>query len=935
MKRKRDQRFTNEEDEKSCMSALAESCRAQGFGKVSEETSDVTRLKSAFELCTCYRTTGCVLAWMVIRGSRHPDDDAKAWEFIDSWSNFFAKHKSAPLRQRGAIFPLRLGDLDELVEVFKRVALAEIADAAFVVLQWARKAWVYVAASALNRMTGLGTRLASGPWSKAEKRAFDSMASAVERRFGDDPSLPPLDESAWQKDMSSRSVGYNGEEISICQQLTLEQVMPGLPPSEHGGCIDALDWVGHRTKQFLLNPKWLLKSDKDVTLPKLPGKIHLVEHDREALAFELVKRNVCDWIPLDSVHSVQGCRILNGLFGVVKPSSLEDGRPILRLIMNLVGTNSCMQQMEGGTTSLPGITHWMSIVLDGDQQIRIHQSDMCSVFYLFRLPPVWKRYLSFNLTIDGERINRTKGCTYCLACCVIPMGWLNSVSIMQELSENLLLRGGMPADKQVARGHTLPRWMNDLIADSRTSGCSWWHIYLDNYAGGERVEHSTFSHDANQCHWNAEDIWADAGVVSATKKRVVGALKSTELGAEIDGERKMIGLGGERLLKLIQGTLWLIAQPRLNRKQVQIMAGRWVFALQFRRPAMSFLQKTWKFVGQSLRLGEDMRKEIKAEFLSLIFVSSLLHCNLGASIPSHIICTDASERGGSIEVAHELIMEGADFLQAVNKKTTAKADESCPILIISLFNGIGGAFRAYDIAGITPMARIAVDLDEAANRITSRRWPGTLIINDVRLVDRTMVKSWSLKFLNIAEIHVWAGWPCVDLSSVKANRMNLAGPQSSLFWEIPRIRDLLEEEFGPIVVIRHVLENVASMDESAAQEISQYMGTSPYQLDSSDAVPMRRPRFVWTSESIESAFPDLTFKTEKYWTRVQAMATYPSTEQWLTPGYRWEGEHRGAIFPTCLKSIPRDKPPPQPAGLSRCSTATKERWQSDNFRVWV
>ena len=69
----------------------------------------------------------------------------------------------------------------------------------------------------------------------------------------------------------------------------------------------------------------------------MPGKIHIREGDQMRIADELVRRNVCDWIPLKSVFSVRGTKVLNGRFGVAKPTSLQDGRPILRFIMNFDG----------------------------------------------------------------------------------------------------------------------------------------------------------------------------------------------------------------------------------------------------------------------------------------------------------------------------------------------------------------------------------------------------------------------------------------------------------------------------------------------------------------------------------------------------------------------------------------------------------------------
>lgn len=132
---------------------------------------------------------------------------------------------------------------------------------------------------------------------------------------------------------------------------------------------------------------------------------------------------------------------------------------------------------------------------------------------------------------------------------------------------------------------------------------------------------------------------------------------------------------------------------------------------------------------------------------------------------------------------------------------------------------------------------IAVDIDDAANRVTARRWPGTVFVKDIRSISREMVQGgWSLKCLDVIEIHLCGGWPCVDLSRIKAGRLNLEGPQSSLFWEIQRVLMLLREVFGSQIVARYVLENVASMDESAAEQISSEIGSVPYTLDCADAV---------------------------------------------------------------------------------------------------
>ena len=909
---------------------LAEAVMEIGEHSSGSGNSTLSLFKASVGLCATYRQTGCVLAWWLIAGLNHEELGGITANWLQRFLKISAKDTPFKGRSREAIFPVRTGELSDLVGVFAEASVEDITTEAMVNMWW-HKAWVYVCACTLNRLAGCDVRPKPGRWTIAEHRMFTSVGKAVERRCSSSEVPAPLSESAWQKDMSSRQVGYSGEEVATCHELTWDQILPALPPESHGGCIDTLKWVGHRTREYLLSPDWLLKPQEEVELPRMPGRVHIKKEDRMPIAHELVRRKICSWIPLRKVHHVNSTPVLNGLFGVAKPVSLEDGRPILRLIMNLTGPNSTQLQLEGGCNSLPAITFWQSIIIDEAEQVKFFQSDMSSAFYLFKIPAVWYGHLAFNILAPGFDVGADTEELHALCCAVIPMGWLNSVGVMQELSENLLIHQGMPTELQVARDRPLPVWMNSILGTAANEERSWWHVYLDNYAGGERLIPEHHSVKGQQCHEHAEKAWATAGVISSEKKRVSASKCVTELGAEINGEDKTLGLPLPKLLKLIQSTMWLLSQRFLNRKFAQVIAGRWVFALQFRRAGMGFLQKIWRFTSGSEPITDKLRNEVRAELFSLVCISPLFHCFLGAEVSRFVVCTDASETGGAIELAEELTSQGLDFLQS-SQILEHSRETNHPILLISLFNGIGGCFRCYDVAGISPMHRVAVELDEGGNRITQRRWPGTVIVKDVRSVDRKMIQSWARKFLRVKEIHLWAGWPCVDLSRVKHNRQNLQGSQSSLIFEVLRIKALLEEEFGWNVEIKFVFENVASMDRSAAEEISHLVGAIPYAVDCAQAVPMRRPRYAWTSETVEALMPDVSVHPQAYWKDVVARAEYPATSQWLTPGYQWHGEHQGAIFPTCLKSIPRRAPPEKPAGLGKCSEATKSRWREDSFR---
>ena len=53
-------------------------------------------------------------------------------------------------------------------------------------------------------------------------------------------------------------------------------------------------------------------------------------------------------------------------------------------------------------------------------------------------------------------------------------------------------------------------------------------------------------------------------------------LEAQELGAYINGSHRIIGGSPERLLNLVQGTLYLLSKVHLSKKLAQVIAGRWI-----------------------------------------------------------------------------------------------------------------------------------------------------------------------------------------------------------------------------------------------------------------------------------------------------------------------------------------------------------------------
>lgn len=282
---------------------------------------------------------------------------------------------------------------------------------------------------------------------------------------------------------------------------------------------------------------------------------------------------------------------------------------------------------------------------------------------------------------------------------------------------------------------------------------------------------------------------------------------------------------------------------------------------------MSFLDSVWKFINKGDH-GENLALKTKREFLNILGGIPLLHTNLTAVVDETVWCSDASESGGATGYSRQLTLQGKDFV--LSSRFSSQSLGAAPVLVIGLFSGIGGTYRIYDILDIVPQGAIAVDIHAPANRVASRQWPGVEILRDVRDITRETVQSWHRSFHAVKEVHLWGGFPCRDLSSAKANRRNLGGSQSSLFFEFLRIWRLIQEEFPEEAQVKVAAENVASMDEAASTEISEWMGFHPYYLDSADAVPLKRPRLCWTSETVEGCLQGIQAVADRRWNMVIA-----------------------------------------------------------------
>ena len=318
-------------------------------------------------------------------------------------------------------------------------------------------------------------------------------------------------------------------------------------------------------------------------------------------------------------------------------------------------------------------------------------------------------------------------------------------------------------------------------------------------------------------------------------------------------------------------------------KDAQIVLGRWIFILQYRRAGMAVLARSWEALEERWA-GRQQINKLLLELQMLLCLSPLLQTDLRCDYDPNVTCSDASETGGASAVSAGLTWSGQTLVRSLSSFDRQAIE--VPVLVISVFNGVGGAFRIYDVLGVVPSGRISVEISKEANRVTRTAWPSVEELLDIEDLKKDDVRRWANMHPRVAEVHTWAGFPCVHLSSVRAFRQNLYGQGSALFWKLLTLLQWIQEIFSPFALVKYCIENVASMDEAARQEISACLDIQPVKLDPGDALPFGRPRLAWCSVEL-FAMEELSLWQEGDYIRAYVEAGEVEPSQWIRPGWNW------------------------------------------------
>ena len=684
--------------------------------------------------------------------------------------------------------------------------------------------------------------------------------------------------SDWNHKLESVSVGYTGEVVEKAQWLTLEQMLPGLPPEGKSACIELSDLCSGDVRKCLEDPSLVLKQqDFSDSLPK--ARVLCTDSEWAKIAKELVRKGLARPLKREEVHHINGRPLVNGAFGVSKSGKFcQDGRPVLRFIMDLRPSNHIQAPIVGDISTLSGPGKWVNLVLPKGQVLRISGDDLTAAFYLFRLPSSWHSLFAFEKTLrhcDLFEDSEDQSDVY-LAATVMPMGWLSAVGILQHAHRRLatLVDGeGLPLLAEIRRDAPLPKISTDAFQEL-------WHLYLDDSTFLEWVDEESTqredTHDTQSPFQRVlQRIYGSWGIPWSESKSVRRQQLATRLGVELDGDRGLLGVHLEKRLEVFELAFFLLSQEQLTRKSVQIFLGKVVHIMQFRRPAFSFVQFLWRRV-----IGPPVAGPLSAlerrEVFAVLGALPLLETNLRAKLSHKVTASDASETGGGVCEGERMTAVGhyvvaLETLQATSVPHCLSSSKG--VLLFDWFGNIGGVRQALDLLHVPVVKGVLCESDSHSAAVYRKRWGIDVLWKKLEDITMEHIRQILRELPQTSVVLQVASWNETDHSS-------LSGLVRAQAWVQSCCREVGVQHFG-------LLEVPATASVDTALFVGEW---SHHFCCSSGCSRVREQKSYWTSSSLAV---DTGVSLQKSLSSNILHISAPSEPNisWLPAPWVWPGGH--------------------------------------------
>eukprot|EP00438_Fugacium_kawagutii_P008177 Skav214671 [mRNA] locus=scaffold923:459186:464944:+ [translate_table: standard] len=759
---------------------------------------------------------------------------------------------------------------------------------------------------------------------------------------GDDE---PIVIKAWDEVSQGLEGIYTGPEVKKAYPLTLDAIRPTTPGKGEAARVDLSNVVAPELREYVLDPELLRIPENELIDPKTEAKVH-VENDEEwnKVVRHLVEAGMLEREVESETLTYKDKKVRNGAFGVHKGWQQNENGSFtrtLRLIINLIPSNGFQRKTPTRPSQHMGYSPlWGQMALLEDEVVMCYGEDQRHCFHVYRPGEKWRGWFVLNRRAAGWCFNDGRTEDSYPRVRSAPMGWSNIVDFIQSGLESLGSQAGMDLVHSVRMGEALPALP---LACPRTY-YSW---YVDNWdcfkviARGAEGEYEGKPSDEQLKLREVFKVW-DIG--RDPKKAAEGTLKWSSLGAEVDGQRGVVGSNMKFRKGVLGATLSLLSSDRVDPAghELQAIVSKHMHSIQFCRPLGSILDHLYREMSR-LGGGRDL-SELGRDELILLCCLLPQHWLDQRRLPSGTVyATDASEEGGGACASTGLSDWGQQRCHGLSYAGAGlEGSLADDLLVIEVFSGMGGLKRALELLGMVPQGIISIDNHPQSKKITRMHCRHAIVLEDVNSVTKDTVMEWRRQFPRVGKVLLGGGWPCIHHSSLNVNRQGADGATSQLLDSMLKIRDWLYECSGkqhlPAWTVCEFYENVV-MDDRDLEAQSAKIGWYPMFIEAADLGHCRRPRLYWVKNIDLVKAKDLKVQMNG---KIRDLATKLTKLEVKTekPDLRWflrQGTEKlaapGEPFFTFTRPIVRKEPPPSPAGLERASEKARRRWRGDGFRL--
>ena len=432
-----------------------------------------------------------------------------------------------------------------------------------------------------------------------------------------------------------------------------------------------------------------------------------------------------------------------------------------RLIMNMVPVNKLCRNLGGDISTLPSWAGMTPYLLEDEQVLVMSSEDIRCFFYLFEVPVSWRPFMAFNKPVPQHVVGDGVYEPHYLASRVLPMGFLNSVSVAQHVHRRIArmsLHGLQPSlgpqcELRKDRPFTVTQWV--------------YRIYLDNFDALEQMDPLMAARVRGEV--SAEVLalrggYQHWGLPRHPKKAVQQETIAEIQGAVVDGVTGMVKPKPNKVLKYAELAWSLLQDGRASQKQLQIVCGGLVYCSMFRRPLLGMLNKVWSFVvGLSSEppvVRKELPQSVKFELCRFLCALPLAQMNLRTPVLGGVTASDASETGGGFCVSRGLTPMGVHAAQCSVRGDMPELEDFVQVLTVGLFDGVGALRVAADVLQLPMGGHISAEVSVEGSRVLESNFPDTIAVGDVAGISENMVLGWALKILNAGVVLVGGGPPC-------------------------------------------------------------------------------------------------------------------------------------------------------------------------------